>query len=407
MTERRMNWVFGFLQGMYWTSYCVLFPFLVQMCTAYGYDDFQSGVVLTGATIANLVMQPVIGSICDKMLRIKPLFVSLFLAGGAISLLLFVGKYNFFVLFITMLLLSACVQTLQYIIDIWSVRISMTGVNYNYGFSRSFGSVFYAITAVVFGAAIERFSIDITSPVFIVCALITAGIAMLVREDEAALLLRKKREAGEGGKKETVPFLKACTMLLKNKEYMIFLISYFVMQLGNLPVYNYTSRKFEILGAGSSLYGVALFVMAITEVPLLIYLKKLKVFFGNRTLVLMSFVGMVIRICAIAFAPTPTLLALAFLTQSISYGIFIGAMIHYMSEIVPDSILFTAQTVFAAVSIGLSGILGNLIGGYYAKVAGVLEMMHTFVIFVFIGALIFAIPMIMVKRKKSNGGKTI
>ena len=188
---------------------------------------------------------------------------------------------------------------------------------------------------------------------------------------------------------------------------MIFLISYFVMQLGNLPVYNYTSRKFEILGAGSSLYGVALFVMAITEVPLLIYLKKLKVFFSNRTLVLMSFVGMVIRICAIAFAPTPTLLALAFLTQSISYGIFIGAMIHYMSEIVPDSILFTAQTVFAAVSIGLSGILGNLIGGYYAKVAGVLEMMHTFVIFVFIGALIFAFPIILAKRKNNSGGKTV
>ena len=82
-------------------------------------------------------------------------------------------------------------------------------------------------------------------------------------------------------------------------------------------------------------------------------------------------------------------------------------MIYYMSEIVPASILFTAQTVFAAVSIGLSGIIGNLLGGYYAKVAGVLEMMHTFVIFVLIGALIFAIPMIMVKRRKSNGGKTI
>ena len=396
-----MNWVFGFLQGMYWMSYCIMFPFLVRMCTEFGYDDFQSGVVLTGATIANLVMQPVIGSICDKLLHIKPLFIAMFAAGGAFSLLLPVGKKNFFVLFATFLLLSACIQTLQYIIDIWSVRISMTGVEYNYGFSRSFGSVFYAVTALCFGPALDKWGMDIITPVFIVCCAITCIVAFMVNEKGAAEMLRTQRANGGEKKKSGVPFMKAVGMLLKNKKYLFFLIAYFVMQIGNLPVYNYAARKFEILGGGSALFGLALFFMAISEVPMLVSLNRLRAKIPAETLVMLSFFGMVLRASGIAYVGKPVLMAFAFLLQCISYGIFIGAMIIYMSEIVPEEILFTAQTVFAAVSIGLSGVIGNLFGGYVANTWGVIEMMHVFVVFTVIGSVFFALTVLLGRKKKA------
>lgn len=390
MTSRRMNWVFGFLQGMYWTSYCVMFPFLVRMCASFGYDDFQSGVVLTGATIANLIMQPVVGSVCDKLLHIKPLFVAMFLSGSVISLLLPVGKKHFIILLATVLLLSACIQTLQYIIDIWSVRISMTGVQYNYGFSRSFGSVFYAVTALVFGPALDAWGMDIITPVFIVCCLITVIVTFFVDEKEAAELLKTQRGSANGKKKQSVPFTRAVAMLLRNKKYLFFLSSYSIVQIGNLPIFNYTARKFEILGGGGTLYGLALFFMAMSEVPMLLLLNKLRARMRAQKLVMLSLFGMVLRAVGIAFAGQPLLMALSFLLQSISYGIFIGAMIIYMSEIVPEEILFTAQTVFAAVSMGLSGVFGNLIGGYVANTHGVVFMMQAFVGFVAAGCLLFA-----------------
>jgi len=400
MTSRKMNWIFGFLQGMYWMSYCIVFPFLVRMCSDFGYDDFQSGVVLTGATIANLVMQPIVGSICDRLPRIKPLFCGMFLTGAGLSLLIYVGKKSFPVLFVTVLLLSACIQTLQYIIDIWSVRISSTGIAYNYGFSRSFGSVFYAVTAVVFGIALDSFGFDILPPVFMITAFLTVCVAVMVNEKDAATMILGKRNQNKEKKQNAVPFLKACGMLLKNRKYMVFLIAYFIMQMGNLPVYNYVSRIYEELGAGTSLFGVALFTMAISEVPMLLLLKWLKARIKAETLVLISFIGMILRVLLMAFVMHPIWLTVSFLSQSISYGIFIGAMIYYMAEIVEPEILFTAQTVFAAVSIGLSGIIGNLLGGYYAKAVGVLPMMKLFTLFTVAGCLFFMGACLLKRKKK-------
>ncbi|MBR0143551.1 MAG: MFS transporter [Clostridia bacterium] len=390
MTSRRMNWVFGFLQGTYWMSYGVLFPFLVRMCASFGYDDFECGVILTGVTVANLLMQPLIGSVCDRLLRIKPLFIGMFLTGAAASFLIYVGKKSFVVLVLTFLLLSACIQTLQYIIDIWSVRISSTGIRYNYGFSRSFGSLFYAVATGILGFVLDRFGMDVIEPIFFVSALLTAFVALWVDENECAARLAAEREAG-GRKRGAVPFFRAIGMLVRNPRYMIFLVSYFIIQIGNLPIYNYTARKIEILGGGSSLLGIALFFQAISEVPMLLLQNRLKARFSAETLMRMALIGMVIRAAGIAFAPTAELVAASYLLQFVSFGIFIGALVLYVPEIVEKEILFTAQTVFAAVTIGLAGILGNLAGGYVSKTCGVMEMMHAFVGFVAAGCLMFLI----------------
>lgn len=401
-----MNWVFGFLQGTYWMSYGVLFPFMVRMCASFGYDDFQCGVILTGVTVANLVMQPVIGSVCDRLLRIKPLFIAMFLTGGAASFLIYLGKTRFPLLVLTFVVLSACIQTLQYIIDIWSVRISRTGVQYNYGFSRSFGSVFYAVATGILGFVLDRFGMDVIEPIFFVSALLTAFVALWVNEEESAALLAGERNL-PGKKASAVPFPKALGMLLRNRRYLVFLVSYFIMQIGNSPIYNYTARKIEILGGGSSLLGIALFIQAIAEVPTLLLQRRLRARFRAVTLMRMAMAGMVIRACGIAFAPTAVTVALAFFLQSISFGIFIGALVLYVPEIVPREIQFTAQTIFASVTIGLSGVLGNLIGGYVAKTFGVIEMMHGFVSFVVLGAVLFLLFTMKDGKKQEKGDETV
>ena len=400
-----MNWVFGFLQGTYWMSYGVLFPFLVRMCASFGYDDFECGVILTGVTVANLVMQPVIGSLCDRLLRIKPLFIGMFLLGGAASFLIYLGKTHFVVLVLTFLLLSACIQTLQYIIDIWSVRISSTGIRFNYGFSRSFGSIFYAVATGILGFVLDRTGMDVIEPVFFVSALLTAFVALWVNEDECAARLAAER--GDAGRKRgAVPFYRAVGMLVRNRRYMIFLVSYFIIQIGNLPIYNYTARKIEILGGGSALLGIALFLQAISEVPMLLLQNRLKARFRAETLMRMALIGMVLRAAAIAFAPTAELVAAAYLLQFVSFGIYIGALVLYMPEIVEKEILFTAQTVFAAVTIGLAGILGNLAGGYVSKTIGVEEMMYAFVGFVVLGCVLFLVCTLARRDRKRKGEKT-
>jgi MFS family permease len=124
---------------------------------------------------------------------------------------------------------------------------------------------------------------------------------------------------------------------------------------------------------------------------MLLLQNRLKARFSAETLMRMALIGMVIRAAGIAFAPTAELVAASYLLQFVSFGIFIGALVLYVPEIVEKEILFTAQTVFAAVTIGLAGILGNLAGGYVSKTCGVMEMMHAFVGFVAAGCLMFLI----------------
>ncbi len=202
-----------------------------------------------------------------------------------------------------------------------------------------------------------------------------------------------------------MPFYRALGMLVRNPRYMIFLISYFILQIGNMPIYNYTARKIEILGGGSSLLGIALFLQAISEVPMLLLQNRLKARFSAETLMRMALCGMVIRAAGIAFAPTAELVAAAYLLQLVSFGIFIGALVLYVPEIVEKEILFTAQTVFAAVTIGLAGILGNLAGGYVSKTFGVEEMMHAFVAFVAAGCMIFLICTLIRQKKVKDKEK--
>lgn len=374
----RHNLQFGLLQSFYWAGVCVSFSYFTSYFAAMGCSDLMIGVLSTVSMVGSFIAQPLIGRLCDRCTRVKPLLLLLTTLSAAFSLLLWTGRQPLAVTFIGVFFMSACFKLLTNVIDMWTMRSTMLGMRLDFGFTRGMGSACYAVVGLGFGRLVARYGPTLLVPAFLLCAAGMCVVVCWIRETPVCPRQRRGKKAGVG--------------LLKNRDYLIFVASLFLVNMGSTPTYGYLPRKFAELGANDAMYGFSLFLSALSEVPVLWIAKDLRRRFAPRRMLMVAFSGYVLKLLCTALAPTPVLLAAAQGLGMISGGFLFAFSVQYVAQIVEPDSLFSAQTLMGAWATGVSGMAGNLLAGVLATQLGLSEMYWAALLPALAGWILFCIP---------------
>lgn len=379
----------GLVQGFYWMASCVFVSFLVRLLSGYGYSDYESGIALSVSAFAALTVQPLIGKLADKVKSVSKLLAVCFLISILGALNLSIAHENRFVAYIIIFVVFGSFRSLIYVIDLWSFAAGGADDNFSYGFTRSFGAVFYALSAPFYGDAIDRFGISIIIPCFIAMSLIAMVMVLLAPKSK----IEKSENKG-------ISFKEALRKLIRNKRYMVLLISYMLIEMSAIPGQNYLTRKFEVLGARDIYTGIALLLMGLLQLPSLNSIDKLGKRFKAELLIGVSLFGLLLRTVILAFATTAIGTVCAFITEPFAFGLYIGAILLYMHEYLDDDVMYFGTTLYSAITGGFGGIAGNYIAGLLASRYGIILMLRFMIIPALIGFCIYTLNMIMERRRK-------
>lgn len=388
----KTNLKIGFVQCFYMMALCVCFSFLVRLLKSYGYTDYECGIALSCGAFATLTCQPLAGLLADHVKSVGRLIVILFLAACiGISALLLVNQ-NRILSYVFIFILFGTLRPLTYIIDIWSVRTGSSDPAFSYGFTRSFGSIAYAVASLVYGLAIDAFGTGFIIPCFLILCVIAMYLVVLASSPSKDHKIEQPRN--------NVGVFRSLSILFSNKYYVLLVVCFTLIEISRMPGQNYLTRKFEVMGAGEIFTGLAFFITSIIQLPPLNKMEILKKKYKAKTLMWVSLTGTFVRIAMLDITTTTPGTLCSMLIDIVGLGLYVGSLLYYMLYFLPPEVHFLGLTFYAAISGGFGGMIGNYIAGFLADKYGVLAMYRIITIPAALGILIYSI--FMVAWRKDN-----
>ena len=139
---------------------------------------------------------------------------------------------------------------------------------------------------------------------------------------------------------------------------------------GATAIGTYLINIVKNLGGNTSLYGVAMFAMAFSELPVMMTVPKLMKKFNSVTLILVASIFYLCRNYTIGLAPNLIVLIIGMMFQGLSYGLFTGVITYYVTYNLETQDQMSGQTMIGIMTSGIGSTLGNVLGGVLQDTIG-------------------------------------
>lgn len=406
------NFSFSGLQWFFWSAFGVLIEFLVLFMRRNGLEDIYIGTVMSVVSFAGIIGQPVLGYLCDRTHAIKQVITICLVLSGGLALLFpaVVSVYGM------LLILAACVafvlQSVPPLIDSWTIKLKEKKPRVNYGLTRAFGSIGFAVTVSIVGVLVDLFSINIVFFVHVGLALMVVVFVQTVKNPEELQSKKlktatdrpdrempryghpaEKPREGTGAETDTNPFA-----LFRNGELVFFLLITLVIFTVFRACMVYLPILIEELGGSGKTLGFSLAMMAMCEVPILIIsawlLKKVK----DVNLIIIAFCFFTLRAFLYYIVKSPNGIIAIQAAQLGSFALFLPASIHYVHRIARPELRTTALTLSSVFSFGLGSIFGSMLGGIMLQYMSIFSIYKIGTIVSAVAVGVYIVGMKVVKR---------
>ena len=373
-----MSFHYGALQALYWMLFGAINGFVTVYLLGQGLDESIIGLLIAASNTVAALIQPLLAGWIDRTSRFRLKDIGLAVALG-IGLLLALSLSVPAVSIVGFLLATVLIWALQPIVNSVAIYYLNRGDRLNFGTARAAGSGFYALMSFIVGYLIIRHGVSVI-PIagLVMSGLIGLTFSLFVMEHTADTVDPYKYV------EKRVGFWR------EQRFFVLFLIGIILLFTFHTCATTYLIQIVERIGGDASTMGTAAAVMAIVEIPVLIFSNQLIKRFGANKLLIFAAFFWVIKALGIMLAPTIPLLYLVFLTQALCYAPLIPASVHYTNQVMrPGEKVFGQALVTAAFTIG--GVVGSLLGGLIISYLGVYPMMLSGVIITLIGWLIITL----------------
>lgn len=334
-----------------------------------GYSASQVSLLISVAALANMVTQPIIGSLTERfgMRSVNMvLFGASCIAGG-----LFVIAPNFAIIVVTYGLINLIMNGVNPVVE----RMA-TSSPYSYGSVRAWGSVGFAAGTQLTGLLYDNIAPVAPYVVFIFAMLLAIlgfwGTNPRVAETESANI--------EADDAEPV----SAKDLLTNKKFLYYLVLQIIFSAVTGATYSFCAAFLTTKGLEASLASTILSVAALLEIPLLLFSSKFMDKIPNKTLLLGIFVLVVVEMVVYGLnLPLPLVIVATFIGRHPPAIINIMANMKVVNTIVDARQQITGLALVKTCQ-SFGTIITNNIGGRIIDSAGYPPM------FLFLCALITA-----------------
>ena len=330
----------------------------------------ESGMIFAIGSFLAMVFQPFLGYINDRTKRSKEILIVLTIIIFATLFLM-----NYVSSFLGMLTLYSL-----YAIAVFCEMPLMDAVSlttyYAFGKIRLWGSIGFAVGALVSGKVIEIFGVSSFLYLGVGVSIITGFIILKIPMEG--------KVSHESGEKVDIK------KLLTNRKYIIFVIVSMLFLGTNNGHNSYFGVYFNDIGGSMALLGIAVFLMTLSEVPFMGISTRLIGKKGAEFVIILAVLSLTIRWGIYFLFPKPSIITETFLFQGASMGLYFASANIFVRNIVEKNTLGTAITIFmAAGSLGgmfIQYISGVIIEQYYS-----VYIYGMFTILTFIGLILMVL----------------
>ena len=354
---KKLSFYYACLQCFYWASFCTI-VYTQTFLLGRGFSNSQIGIGLAVSSLAIFAVSNFFGYAVDKWNRISAFTL---ITASVLAIVICAGiligfKTNGLFAAILFFTCNVACQAVNAMYTKLFVDANHNGANINYARARRTGSVSYALIAIVFGWAIEKFGSDVIPVIGLILCLIQYVFAYFSHRIISDFVVRDGRAEKKKTGKGYPEFIRA------NRRYAFLLLGIAIV----LPAYgamnNFMLSIVQSVGGDATTLGYISAYSAIIEILAMVYYGRKK----NKnisTLLRISLIFYPFKIFFTAIAPNIPLLFLAVSLQVVTYGLYTPAIIEYVNKVVPYEDSAKAQTLSASISC-LGSFVVSMFSGY-------------------------------------------
>jgi PPP family 3-phenylpropionic acid transporter len=314
-----------------------------------GFSGKEIGYIGTLGPIMMFAAQPLWGVAADRFGRRLCLGLATF-ATAAFYFRMY-WLHGFWPLFLTAAVMTLFSTPLGPLMDTIALDFVATNGKLSYSMFRIWGAIAAAVGTAGAGFLIEGHAMR--------TAFLWAGGSLLI----GLLFAAVAKTAAPKQTREKVE-LKDAGLVLRNRPLLTFLIIVFFAALFSTAFWNFYGVYFTDLGASSTLFGLAIAVSAVGEVPLYFLATPIIKRFGVERALLVSFLCSTLRLFAYAFIGNPKVAIWIELCNGVSWTLFWIAAVEHVNRLVRPQWRATGQALLNASCWGAAIILGMLGNGF-------------------------------------------
>lgn len=350
-----------------------------------GMNKLEIGSVMSIGALVSIFANPFWGIWTDRSQNIRRIVMLMLTGTLVISQLVF--QANTYEMIYVSIILFYFFQGPLFAQSNTMILSYINGTTHRFGSFRLWGSMGWALTAVIAGPILDWAGVSVLSYLF--TALLCASMI--------ALLALPKLDQSIG--MAPLPF-KGFSRNFYNPFFLCFILFGILVSIPNTMNNTFMSLYITDLGGSKSMIGLAVFLSSILEVGVFILCDR---FLKRKISLLLGWLAFVSALFALrwwlmADATTALQVALIQILHCITFGGFFYVGTQLTMLLVPRAYRSSGQALYTLTWSGISGILGGVLGGWLFQNLGAQSMYQSGVFLALIGALGFGSMWLFVIR---------
>lgn len=335
-------------------SFSVFTPYTSLYFSEKGFDNTKVGIILSLWAFVSVIAQPVMGIMSDRMGNPRKLIMISVAAAPILGL-----GFQFTDHFSSVIALSVCFIWFQSSFGPLSDAIAVEKCmreGFSFGSIRLWGALSYSLGTFGTGFLYEKYGYD---HIFLYYLLISVLVlACLLRFPNSRL------------SSPPITLFEQAKQVFVNKRFMVFVGISLLLVLSWTSSSTFLPIYFKDLGFDMGLLGSAFALGALVEVPVFWIAARISRKIGTFYLLALAAAVFGLR-CLMLFLFHNEYLTIGLQAlDGISFAFAAGTLVEVVEGYASAHTKATFQTVFAAASWGLGGIIGNAAGGVIVDAQG-------------------------------------
>ncbi|MDB4866653.1 MAG: transporter [Cohnella sp.] len=312
-----------------------------------GFTKLQIGAIYSVGPVISIGANLLAGIISDKTKSVRRVLNLLF-AGQILALALLVPQHEFAMMAVVMALFYLFQTPVNSMMDSVTL-LAADQLKRSFPSIRMFGSLGYAVCAVLFGYFLSKYGSNWTIGLALGAVTITLVLSLLLEDFQA-----RARKFEFGG----------LWIVLHRRDTFIFFTLIGLVSVAHRMNEGFLAVAMRDLGASDSTIGIAWLVSACSEIPMFFLLAKFGHRFRELPLLAVASFMYIVRMLLLSVITEPWGIVLIQTMHSVTFGIFYITALRYLQTLIPDEYRSSGQAMFAVVWSGFAGLLAGILGGW-------------------------------------------
>jgi PPP family 3-phenylpropionic acid transporter len=318
-----------------------------------GASPEQIGMLLSLGPLVAILVQPVWGTIGDRA-KTKNSILLLLLIGSGAAILLFPVSDKIVWLLLAISLFTFFQTSIVPICDAITLDRLEGERRWSFGQVRMGGTVGFAVMSVIFGV-IALSHISWMFVTYAVMTILSIGLLLRFPKVEGYQSYGRKMQIWE---------------LLKHRKLVFYLAVNFVIQSTLGYYYTFFPVYYPSIGGNSVLLGWAMLISSLSEIPFLVYSRRIMKRLSLTVLLTLVGVAAMLRWALFYWVMNPYHILAVQLLHGFMFIVLTVTMATYINREVPKELKASGQTLNGLLNLGGARIIGSFFGGFASAAYG-------------------------------------